>query len=92
MTVLRKTISLNPGETKEVTFSFKATEAKDYSVSVGDLTGGFRAIPLPGPEFAVTNLVIEPSEVYIGEQVSISVTVTNVGAVAGSYEVVCEVL
>ncbi|MBA7555690.1 hypothetical protein ES705_48370 [subsurface metagenome] len=42
-------------------------------------------------EFEVTDLVIEPTEVYLGETVSISVRITNVGNLAGSYEIVCEV-
>jgi len=39
-------------------------------------------------EFVVSNLRITPSEVEPGEQVSISVTVTNVGGESGSYTLV----
>ncbi|GAI53273.1 unnamed protein product, partial [marine sediment metagenome] len=61
-------------------------------VSVDGLTDSFIALEIPEAEFVVTNLVIDPSEVYVGEQVSISVVVTNVGNKAGSYEVTCEVV
>ena len=89
---MKKTVTLNPGESKVVGFTFIPTVAKGYGVSVDGLTGSFVALPIPEAEFVVNNLVINPAEVYIGEQVSISVMVTNVGTLAGSYEVVCEVL
>lgn len=41
-------------------------------------------------EFTVTGLVIEPTEVYVGEKVFVSVTVTNVGGEAGTKTVVAE--
>lgn len=89
---MKKTITLNPGESKVASFSFTPTVAKSYVVSVDGLSGSFVAIEAPVAEFEVTNLVIEPTEPYIGEAVSISVTVTNVGGKAGSYEVTCEVM
>lgn len=89
---MKKTVTLNPGESKTVDFTFTPTTAKGYSVSMDGLTGSFIAHDVPQTEFAVSNLVISPPEVYVGEPVSISVTVTNTGGIAGSYEVVCEVL
>jgi len=45
--------------------------------------------PLPKPpEFNITDLKISPSEVWIGQPVTISVKVANVGEAAGSYPVV----
>lgn len=44
MTVLRETVSLNPGESKKVTFQFTPQIAKQYQVSVNGLTGSFTAI------------------------------------------------
>lgn len=43
-------------------------------------------------DIRVSDLIIEPAELYVGEQVSISVLVTNQGEVAGSYTVNCEVI
>ena len=37
--------------------------------------------------FTVSTLEISPAEIRVGEQIAISVTVTNIGDVAGSYEV-----
>lgn len=89
---MKKKVTLNPGESKTVGFTFTPTTVKGYTVSVDGLTGSFVAHPAPEAEFTVTDLVIDPAEVYIGEPVSISVVVTNVGNKAGSYEVNCEVV
>lgn len=89
---MKKTVTLNPGETKVVGFTFTPTTAKGYNVSIDGLTGSFVAYQVPEAEFVVSDLVIDPTEVFVGESVSISVVVTNVGNKAGSYEVTCEVL
>lgn len=89
---MKKTVTLNPGESKVVGFTFTPTTDKGYTVSVDGLVGSFVAHPIPEARFVVSDLVIDPAEVYVGEPVSISVVVTNVGDVAGSYEVVCEVI
>ena len=47
---------------------------------------------LPKENIVLSDLTIEPSEVYVGEPVEISVTVTNTGGLAGSYEIACEVM
>ncbi len=88
---MKKTVSLNPGESKVVTFAYTPTSAKGYTVSADGLSGAFLAIEAPEAMFEVTGLVIEPAAVYVGEPVTISVTVTNVGGKAGSYEVTLEV-
>ena len=89
---MQKTVSLNPGESKEVSFTFTPSVAKSYSVSVNGLSGTFVAIEHPEAEFVVSGLIITPDQVYIGQPVSISVVVSNTGGTAGIYELVCEVL
>lgn len=88
---MKKTVSLNPGESKVVTFTYTPTAAKGYTVSADGLSGTFVAIEVPEASFVVTDLLIEPTELYVGEKVTISVVVTNVGGQAGSYEVTLEV-
>ena len=88
---MKKTVSLNPGESKVVTFTYTPTVAKGYTVSADGLSGTFVAIGVPEARFEVTGLVIKPAEVYVGETVTISVVVTNVGGEAGSCEVTLEV-
>jgi hypothetical protein len=50
-----------------------------------------KAKAAPPEDIVLSDLVIEPSEVYRGEPVSIAVTATNIGETKGSYKVVCEV-
>ena len=51
-----------------------------------------RKPPIPPEDIVLSNLIISPGEVYVGEPVSISVVATNIGGTAGSYEITCEVL
>ena len=46
--------------------------------------------PTP-PAFAASNLIILPSEVYTGKEVTVTVTITNSGGLTGRYEVVLNV-
>ncbi len=86
-----KTITLDPGESRTVAFTFTPSVAKVHVVSVDGLTGSFNVVGVPAAEFVVSDLVISPSEVYIGEPVTISVIVTNVGGVRGSKTITLEV-
>ena len=88
---MNKIVTLNPGESKTVIFAFTPGAARSYQVSVDGLSGSFIAYEVPQAEFQVSNLVISPSEVYVGQPVAISLTVTNIGGLKGSYEVNCEV-
>ena len=45
-----KQVTLNPGESKEVLFTYTPTKAKSYQVSVNGLVGSFEALGLPGQE------------------------------------------
>lgn len=89
---MKKPVSLNPGESKVVTFTFIPTSAKTYTVGVDGLAGSFTVIPIPEAEFEVRNLGILYPELYVGTQQIITVDVVNVGDSVGSYEVVCEVI
>jgi len=48
--------------------------------------------PIPPENIVLSDLLVSPSEVYVGEPVSISVVATNIGETAGSYEISCEVM
>jgi len=86
-----KTVTLNPGESQVVAFTFTPTVAKVHEVSIDGLTGSFNVLELPAAEFVVSDLVISPSEVYVGEAVTISCLVTNVGGIRGSKTITLEV-
>jgi len=48
--------------------------------------------PTPGPAaFSLSSLTISPSEIALGESVTISVEVTNTGEEAGNYEVILKI-
>jgi len=47
--------------------------------------------PLSPADIQLSNLVISPAEVQVGQPVSISVDATNIGQIAGSYEITLEV-
>jgi len=89
---MQKTITLNPGESKEVSFTITPQTVGVHSVSVDGLIVSFSVLEPPAAQFLVSDLVISPAQCYPGELVSISVTVRNIGLVAGSYTVTCEVL
>ena len=86
-----QSVTLEPGESKTVSFKVTPTEAKTYSVSVDGLTGTFRATEEAVADIRVEDLTITPSEVMVGEPVSISVVATNYGTAAGTKNIVCTV-
>ena len=88
---MQKTISLNPGESKLVSFAVTPTGVGLHTVSVDGLSGSFSVLEPPVAQFVVSDLVISPTEVYPGEAVSISVTVKNIGQVAGTATITLEV-
>lgn len=90
MTTQTKSITLGPGQSGSLDFSIIPNVAKAYQVSVDGLTGNFVAIGLPA-EFEVSNLIITPTQVSVGDPVTISVTVTNVGGVVGTATITLEV-
>ncbi len=89
---MKKTVSLNPGQSGTVAFTFTPSTAKVYSIKVDGLTDWLTVLDVPFVEFQVSNLVISPQQIYVGETVSISVTVTNIGNAPGSYEVVLDII
>ena len=90
MAAQTKSITLDPGQSGSIGFTITPNTVKTYQVNVNGLTGSFVAISLP-PEFEVSNLIISPTQVYVGEPVTISVTVTNVGGTRGTAIITLEV-
>jgi len=86
-----KTVTLQPGESKTVSFEVTPPVAKDYSVTVDGQTGSFRVTEMPVADIRVENLTIEPSEVTVGQTVTINVTATNYGNAAGTKKIICTV-
>ncbi len=83
-------ITLAPGNEETVVFIVTRDFAASYRVDVAGLTGAFVVRARPA-EFTVANLTIGPEEVYTGEEVTISVLVTNLGELAGMHQVVLKI-
>jgi hypothetical protein len=83
------TVTLDGGFSETVEFTVTEDTDGTYAVSIGELSDSFTVETPPLPptpaEFELSNLVVSPTTVEIGEPVSVSVTVTNVGEEAGSY-------
>jgi len=91
VTIQTKTVTLNPGQSSIVNFTTNSSVLGVHAVDCDNLSGSFVVVESPEANFEVTNLVIDPTEVYPSESVNISCVVTNVGDVAGTYTVVCVV-
>jgi len=87
----QKNVTLQPGESRAVSFEVIPSFAKTYSVSVDGLSGSFVCTTTPVADIRVEDLIISPAQVYVGEPVTISVVVTNYGTVAGSKTITCTV-
>jgi len=97
--VATKEVTLAGGASQEVTFTTSKDVAGTYSIDVSGLTGSFAVkeevvppvVPLVPATFAISNLFISPTEVDIGEEVTISVLIANTGELTGSYEVALKI-
>ena len=85
-------VTVNPGLSKEVTFTTTRDIAGTYLVDVDGLTGSFTVKEKPAPAaFSVTNLSIQPTQVQPKGVVTITVLVSNTGGTEGSYTVVLNI-
>jgi len=89
--VAEQSVTLAPGEQKTVSFEVTPDAVRTYNVSVNGLTGTFRATAEPVADIRAENLIIDPSEVTVGQKVTISVTAKNYGDTAGTKKIVCTV-
>lgn len=87
----QQSVTLEPGESKTMSFEVTPDRAKTYSVSVDGLSGSFRATTVPVADIRVENLTITPAEVYVGEKVTISCRATNYGTAVCSRTITCTV-
>ena len=84
-------VELGPGESTVVTFTIVGEEVGEHTVEVDGLTRKFVVTAAAPPEFEISNLRIFPSEVEVGQSVTVTVTVTNVGGERGIKKVVLRV-
>ena len=81
----RKSITLAPGATELITFSLAKSQAGTYRVSVGDKEETLIVENPSPPDFRLSGLNINPSEVETCEKVNVTVKVTNIGGTQGEY-------
>ena len=88
-----ETVTLTGGASASVLFTVSKTAEATYSVAVNGLTSSFKVetpeIPEPPEpaEFEVSDLSVIPSEIDAGDDVSVSMTVSNVGEESGSHTI-----
>jgi hypothetical protein len=81
----RKSIALAPGETELLTFELTINHAGSYKISIADKESTLIVENPPPPDFRLSNLEINPTEVNIGENVVITASIVNNGGTQGSY-------
>jgi len=81
----RKDITLAPGASESLIFELTINHAGSYIISVGNKESTLIVQKPSPPDFRLTNLEINPTEVDIGKDVVITAQITNVGGSQGSY-------
>ncbi len=93
--VATKDVTLAGGASQTVIFTTARDVTGTYSVNVNGLSGTLTVkVPVAPPApaaFTASALAISPTEVDIGESVTINVLVTNTGDLTGSYEVTLKI-
>ena len=86
-------VDLEAYEFKTVFFTITMDTVGDFNVTVSGMTASFKVGTWPPPtpprpaEFELSDLIISPEEVEPGDEVTISVLVTNIGEETGDYTV-----
>jgi len=86
-------VSIDPNQTKAVLFTVTRDVAGSYEVRLDRFFESFNvteAVKAPAA-FATSNLTITPAEINAGDEVTISMLVTNTGDLSGSYEVTLKI-
>jgi len=88
-----KTVTLEGGESETITFTVIPEAEGIYNVTIEDLTGSFEAkiTPLMPAEFVLSELEASPGDVSVGDEVTVTVDVANIGELEGSHMVVLKV-
>ena len=90
--VATEDVDLIGGASQTVTFITAEDVAGTHTVNIDGLSGIFMVKTPPTPAaFTTSALSISPTEVEIGESVTIGVLVTNTGELAGSYKVTLKI-
>ena len=83
----RQEVALDPGASQEIEFKQTMSEPGTYSVDLNGLTGEFVIKPRPA-SFTTSEIALSSSEIYKGENSTVSTVVTNTGGSPGTYKIV----
>ena len=89
--VTTTSVTLASGASQRVTFTTTQDVAGTYVVDVNGLSGIFTVKPAPAAVFTASDLTISPTEVNVGESVTISALITNTGGLSGSHTVTLKI-
>lgn len=79
-----KDVTVAGSSRKRVTFTWAPAASGTYEVELLGLSGSLKV--LKPAEFKIVNLDIAPNPVKVGEQVTITATIKNVGEATGTYD------
>jgi len=80
-----KVVKVAPKKTETVTFTVVKNEPGTYNVEVNNLIGSFRVVK--PADLVVSNLLITPAIVEPGQEITVSVDISNSGEVEGSHSI-----
>ena len=86
-----KTALINPGDVKTVSFTITLKNEGDHTVRLCNKTSIIHVRANAPASFEITDLSINPSTVKVGDYVTISVDVKNIGGSSGNYTVTLKV-
>jgi hypothetical protein len=79
-------VTLDAGKQTTIHFTVPADKVGSYNMKIDDLTSTFSVIPTPA-KFTLSSFSVTPDVVEIGQKVTISIKVSNVGLSIGSYDI-----
>ncbi len=85
-----KNVTLASGASQKVTFTTSKDAAGTYTVGIDGLSGMFK-VKAASATFTVSDLTVSPTEVDIGQSVTININVTNTGDLTGTYEIILKI-
>ena len=82
-----KMVSLNAGASTNVSFTVTKGAAGTYSVAVESQSASFVVVQPKAAAFTLAGLQISKTTANVGEQLTVTVTVSNTGELSGSYPI-----
>ncbi len=87
-----RSINLAGGTSETVTFTVTSDIIGEHQISIGGMPGTFLVrIPITPAAFIASELKINPTSVNSGENINISLLISNSGDLSGSYQAVLEI-